>query len=358
MAKENESGQERSEQPTTKRIQESREKGQVCKSVEVSTSLLFLGTLISFYFYFPVVASKLEALVSSYLQNTSAWDGSSEELVTIFQKAIINLGIIVIPLLVVFLAIGVASNFIQIGVIFSGEPIKPKLSKINPIKGFKNKFFSIRSLQTLIKTILILLVIGFASYRAIRRELPVFPPLIDHDTSVIVLTYFRSILHLLWDVLWVFIIIAIADYTFQKWQHTKDLMMSKQEVRDEMKHIEGNPLIKSRIRSIQLHMARRRMMREVPKADVVITNPTHLAVALHYERGKMIAPVVLAKGAGVVAEKIKSIARSSSVPIVENKPLARALFTSVNIGESIPEQWYKSVAEVLAYVYRLKEGVR
>ncbi|MGC9323132.1 MAG: flagellar biosynthesis protein FlhB [Desulfomonilia bacterium] len=357
MAKENENGQERTEQPTGKRIQDSREKGQVCKSNEVSTSLLFLGSLLCFYFYIPSVASKLGAIVTSYLNNTTMWDGSRDGLVSIFQKGVLELAVLVLPILVVFLVIGLASNFIQIGFVISGEPIKPKLSKLNPLKGFKNKFFSLRGLEMLIKTLVILLVIVWVSYRAIKRELPVFPPLIDCDVGVIVLTYFRSILTLLWDVLWIFVIIAIADYTFQKWHYKQDLMMTKQEIKDEFKHIEGNPLIKSRIRSIQLHMARRRMMREVPKADVVITNPTHVAVALQYERGKMIAPVVVAKGAGFVAEKIKDIARSSSVPLVENKPLARALFAGVDIGASIPEQWYKAVAEILAYVYRLKSGV-
>jgi flagellar biosynthetic protein FlhB len=164
-------------------------------------------------------------------------------------------------------------------------------------------------------------------------------------------------MHLLWDILWIFIILAAADYGYQKWQYQQDLKMTKQETKDEFKQSDGNPQIKSRIRSIQMHIARRRMMREVPKADVIITNPTHLAVALKYERGKMVAPIVVAKGAGTVAEKIRETARSAHVPIIEDKPLAQALFKSVDIGEIIPEQLYKAVAEILAYVYRLKAGV-
>jgi flagellar biosynthesis protein FlhB len=150
----------------------------------------------------------------------------------------------------------------------------------------------------------------------------------------------------------------MVDYGFQKWQHLQELMMTKQEVKEEFKQSEGNPIIKSRIRSIQLHIARKRMMRQVPKADVVITNPTHLAIALQYERGKMIAPTVIAKGAGTVAEKIKEVARKASVPIVENKTLAQALYKSVGLDEIIPEKLYKAVAEILAYVYRLKAGAR
>ncbi|HQH99738.1 MAG TPA: flagellar biosynthesis protein FlhB [Deltaproteobacteria bacterium] len=358
MAKENDSGQERTEQPSSKRLKEAREKGQVCKSVEVSTCFLFVATVISFYFYIPSVASRLSLVMSTYLGNLAGWDGTQGSLVTIFHGAVVQLGIMLLPILVVFLGIGIASNILQVGFIFSGEPIVPKFSRLDPVAGFKNRFLSLRSLELLIKNIVILLVIIWVSYRAIRRELPVFPPLMNSDVSVIVLTLFKSSMHILWDFLWVFIVIALADYMFQKWQHTKDLMMTKEELKEEFKHTEGNPIIKSRIRSIQFHMARQRMMKEVPKADVVITNPTHLAVALKYERGKMIAPVVIAKGAGFLAEKIREVARSSRIPIVEDKPLAQALYKTVEIGDVIPEEWYKAVAEILAYVYRLKSGVR
>ncbi|HVN72780.1 MAG TPA: flagellar biosynthesis protein FlhB [Desulfomonilia bacterium] len=357
MAKEDENGQERTEEPTGKRQQDSREKGQVCKSVELSTSLLFLATVIAFYLYIPSVASKLATVVSSYLANLSMWDGSSVSVISIFRHSVIELGLLIMPLLLLFLVIGIASNIIQVGFVISPEAIMPKFSKINPLTGFKNRFMSLRSLEQLIKTMVIMIIIIWVSYRAIRRELPVFPPLIGADVHVIVLTFFHSAMRLLWDVLWIFIIIAAADYGFQKWQYKQDLMMTKQEIKEEFKHSEGNPIIKSRIRSIQLQMARKRMMREVPKADVVITNPTHLAIALQYERGKMIAPTVIAKGAGTVAEKIKEVARKASVPIVENKPLAQALYKSVDIGGIIPEKLYKAVAEILAYVYRLKAKV-
>jgi flagellar biosynthesis protein FlhB len=278
--------------------------------------------------------------------------------IAIVRHGVFELAIIVMPLLLLFLVIGLASNIMQIGFLFSSEAITPKFSKLNPITGFKNKFMSMRSLEQLVKTLVIMAIIIWVSYRAIMRELPVYPPLIGSDVGVIVLTFFHSSLRFLWDVLWIFIIIAAADFGFQKWQHSQDLMMTKQEVKDEYKQSDGNPLIKSRIRSIQIHMARRRMMRDVPKADVVITNPTHYAIALQYDRGKMIAPTVIAKGAGLVAAKIKEVARKASVPIIENKPLAQALHKSVDIGETIPETLYKAVAEILAYVYRLKTGVR
>lgn len=355
MAKESDSGEERTEQPTSKRIQESREKGQVCKSTEVSTAFLFAATVLSFYFYIPSVASKLSRMISYYLDNLMLWNGTKDSGVTVFYGAILKLADMVFPIFLVFLLVGIASNLVQIGFIASADPIKPKFSKLNPISGFKQKFFSAKTLEQLIKSVLILCAIAWVAFRAIRREVPFLPPLIDSDPSVIVLTIFRSVMHLLWDALWLFIIIATADFTFQKWQYTKDLMMTKQEIKDEGKQTEGNPQIKSRIRSIQMQMARRRMMKEVPKADVVITNPTHLAVALQYKRGEMGAPICLAKGAGPIAKKIREVARESSVPIVEDKPLARTLYKTVDIGDAIPEKLYRAVAEILAYVYGMKK---
>ncbi len=356
MAKESENGEERTEEPTSKRIREAREKGQVSKSQEVSTAFLFGGSVIAFSFYIPSVARDVARMTSTFLTKACSWDGTIPGMMDFGLLAALFLAKMLLPIFLVFMVIGFASNFMQVGLLFSAEAIKPKLSKINPITGFKNKFFSIRTLETLVKNILILTVIGWVAYRAIRREIPVFPPLIHADPSVIVLTIFKSSMHLIWDALWVFVIIAVADFSFQRWQHRQDLKMTKQELKEEFKQTEGNPQIKSRIRSIQLQMARRRMMQEVPKADVIITNPTHLAIALKYERGEMAAPVVIAKGAGPLAEKIKEVARISSVPIVENKPLARALYKTVELGDFIPEELYKAVAEILAYVYKLKAG--
>lgn len=357
MPKENENGQERTEQPTGKRLREAREKGQVCKSVEVSTATLFLASILAFYLYIPVIGRKLCAVLSTYMSGLSMWDGSGEALVRILRQSVIQFGLIVLPLLAAFLVVGVASNVMQIGFLATFETIKPNIAKLNPITGFKNRFMSLKGLEQLVKTLVILAFVLWVSYRAVRRELVVFPSLMGADTTVILLTLFRSTMRYLWDVLWVFVILAVFDYGFQKWQYTRDLMMTRQEVKDEFKLTEGDPQIKSRIRSIQIHMARRRMMKAVPKADVVITNPTHLAVALQYDRARMVAPVVVAKGAGEVAQRIKVIARGAGVPVVENKPLAQTLYRTLDIGDVIPEELYKAVAEILAYVYRLKSKV-
>ncbi|MCD6569693.1 MAG: flagellar biosynthesis protein FlhB [Deltaproteobacteria bacterium] len=357
MPKESEDGQQRTEQPTGKRIKDAREKGQIAKSTEVSTAFLFFASILAFYFYIPSVASKMIKAARVYFGNTLLWDGTRDSLVELFYRVVIDMADMLMPIFIVFLLIGFFSNFVQVGFQMTLEPIIPKLSKLDPIKGMKQKFFSARSLEMLVKCIVILIIIGWVAWHAIKREIPVFPPLINCDIGVIVLTYFKAAMHLLWDALWVFIIIAIADYAFQRWQHRQDLMMTKQEMKEEQKQTEGDPLIKSRIRSIQLHMARRRMMQEVPKADVVITNPTHLAIALQYERAKMMAPIVVAKGAGILAERIKEIAKTSSVPIVEDKPLAVLLYKSVEVGDVIPENLYKAVAEILAYVYRLRKEI-
>ncbi|MCD6281800.1 MAG: flagellar biosynthesis protein FlhB [Deltaproteobacteria bacterium] len=354
MPKENEDGQERTEQPTAKRIRESREKGQVSKSMEVSTALLFFATIVSFYFYIPAVGMKMASAARMYIGNLLLWDGSQASLVEVFNNGVYLMAGMLMPILMVFLVVGVLSNISQTGFVISAEPIKPKLSKLNPLKGIKEKFFSFRGLEQLVKCIVILMVIALVSYQSIKKDFSYLPALINCDISVILLTFFRSVMHLLWNALWVFVFIALADFIFQRWQHKQDLMMTKVEVKEELKQTEGNPQIKSRIRSIQLHLARQRMIHEVPKADVVITNPTHLAIALQYVRGKMIAPVVLAKGAGKLAERIREVARDASIPIVENRPLAHALYTSVDVGEVIPEELYRAVAEILAYVYQIK----
>jgi len=354
MAKENENGQERTEQPTGKRLEDARSKGQVAKSPEVSTAFLFAASLLAFYFYIPQVSRSLTDLTAGYLMGLNEWNGTLDGFMDIFKLAVVQLAQLLLPIFAVFMLVGVGSNLVQVGFQVSFEPLMPKFSKLNPITGFKNKFLSVRALQMLVKNLAIVAVIGWVAWRAIKRELPVYPPLMDASTNVIVLTIFRSAMRLLWDTILVFILIAAVDWIFQKRQHIRDLMMTKQEVKEEMKQSEGDPQVKSRIRSIQIQAARRRMMAEVPKAEVVITNPTHLAIALKYKRGEMAAPQVVAKGAGPVAARIKETARQAGVPIVENKPLARAIYKSVELNEYVPEELYKAVAEILAYVYRLK----
>jgi flagellar biosynthetic protein FlhB len=247
---------------------------------------------------------------------------------------------------------GLVVNFFQVGFLFTLKPLEPKLSKINPISGAQ-RLFSLRSLNELAKSIIKIVVIGYFIIDFLKEKTLQLPKMMMADLQSSMDFLVSSIFSIGFKICEVLIILAVLDYAYQIWQHNKSLRMSKQDIKDENKQTEGDPLIKSKIRQKQRQMAMSRMMKEVPKADVIITNPTHFAVALKYEAG-MIAPVVVAKGQDLVAQRIKEIAREANVAMVENRPLARALFAATEVGGIVPPELYKSVAEVLAYVYRLK----
>ena len=260
---------------------------------------------------------------------------------------------VTLPLMLAILAAGVSAHIAQFGVLFTTETLTPKLSRLSPISGAK-RLLSLRSLVELAKSVLKVVAIGAAAYFLIRSELQLMPELILGSVVDIMSFTGRVAFKISLGACVTLIVLAALDYAYQRWEYEKNLRMTKQEVKDEYKQTEGDPKVKARIRSIQLDVARRRMMEAVPEADVVITNPTHLAVALRFDASKMSAPCVVAKGAGHIAERIKTIANQHHVPIVENKPLARTLLSSVDIGDSIPVELYKAVAQILAYVYRLK----
>jgi flagellar biosynthetic protein FlhB len=247
---------------------------------------------------------------------------------------------------------GLASNYLQVGFLFSLDSLTPKLSKLDPIKGF-SKIFSKQTLVELLKNIFKVVIVGSVAYFTVKDELNHMIPLMDMEIWAI-LSYIGSVcFKILLRTSWLLIVLALLDFAFQRWDFQQEAKMAKQEVKDEFKQREGDPLVKSRIRQVQREMARRRMMEAVPKADVVITNPVHLAVALEYN-AQMLAPRVTAKGARLMAERIKEIARQNQVPLVENKPLAQALFKGAEIGKEIPTVFYKAAAEIMAYVYQLK----
>jgi flagellar biosynthetic protein FlhB len=216
------------------------------------------------------------------------------------------------------------------------------------------KFVSLKSMVELVKSMFKIVIVGGVAYVIVEKEMHYFPSLMQQSVVDILLFIASVTFKIFFFVCLVLIFLAALDYVYQRWQHEKSLKMTKQEVKDERKQTEGDPKIKARIRSIQLEMAQRRMMEAIPEADVVITNPTHLALAIKFDAKEMIAPTVLAKGSGFIAERIKEVAREHNVPIVEDKPLAQAMFKLVEIGDFIPIELYRAVAEVLAYVYRLK----
>jgi len=255
--------------------------------------------------------------------------------------------------MLVLCIIAILSNYLQTGLIWSVETLTPKMSKINPIEGVK-KMFSMRSLVELAKSIAKILIVGWAAFSVLKDNVSHLIPLVYQGKAQIISMLADISLQVTTRCCYVIAILAILDFLYQKWDFEKNLKMTKQEVKDEFKQTEGDPMIKSRIRSIQREMARKRMMQEVPKADVVITNPTHLAIALRYDLENMISPMIVAKGANKVAFRIKTLATENHIPVVENRTLAQNLY-KLDIGEEIPPHFYQAVAEILAYVYSLKK---
>jgi len=347
-------GQERTEKATPKRRRDARKKGQVAQSRELPSVMILMTALGFFYFAGSwIFGSFLQVIGGVYGHlDTLRLDAISEVnafSVEIFKKVLL----ILIPFFVPILIAGMAGNIGQIGFEIHGEPMRPKLTRLNPIAGLK-KLVSLRSMVELVKSVIKILFIGGIAFGIVKNEITAMPALMQQEVVEILLFIGRVAFKIFFFVCLALIVLAFFDYVYQRWQYEQSLKMTKQEVKDERKQIEGDPKVKGRIRRVQLELARRRMMEAVPEADVVITNPVHLALALKFDAAKMIAPTIVAKGSGYVAERIKEIARIHQVPIIENKPLAQALHKMVEIGEFIPVELYRAVAEVLAYVYRLK----
>ena len=263
---------------------------------------------------------------------------------------------ILMPMMIALLVIGIVANVAQIGFNIKEDLLAPDFTKLNPFSGVK-RLVSIKALVELAKSIVKIGFVGLIAYLVLRRELVAIPSLIRADVSETAVYMGTVAFKIAFFVCLGLIVLAAADFAYQRWQHHKNLMMTKQEVKEERKQSDGDPKVKSRIRSMQMEMAQRRMMAAIPTADVIITNPTHFAIAIKFDAHAMDAPQVVAKGADYMAQRIREIAQEHEVPLVENKPLARALFSSTDIGGFIPAELYRAVAEVLAYVYRLK-GIR
>ena len=344
----------KTEQPTARRLSQAREKGQVSKSMEINTCVVLMAAIFTLFFAAPSMFEKLLSGMSDALATVAQTSIEGADLFAFFKKNLFHMGLIMAPILVVIPLLGILSNIIQIGgFLFTTSSLAPNLSKINPISGF-SRLFSARSLVELVKSILKITVIALTCYFTIKGKMDRFIPL--GDASVVQIGHFTVAVsfEIFLKTIWALVVMAILDIAFQKWQFVRDMKMSKDEIKEEMKQTEGDPIVKQRIRSTQREMARKRMMDKVPEADVVVTNPTHLAVALMYDALQAEAPVVVAKGQNILAEKIKKIAQEHDIPIMEDKPLARALYKNVDIGQTIPIALYQAVAEVLSYVYRLK----
>lgn len=344
--------QDRTEKATPKKLRDAREKGQVAKSREAVSVAVLMASLTVFHFIGGNMFRKLLEVTRFNLSHLHREEFTDISVIHMMRETIASFGSIMAPLLLTVAAAGLFSNYIQIGFIFTGHQLKPDLSKLSPLKGFQ-RLFSLRSLVELAKSLIKLAIVASVAFLTVKSEMDGILPLTNMSAWEIAAFISDVSFEILVRTCWVLVVLAILDFAYQKWEHAKGMKMSKQEVKDEFKQTEGDPLIRSRIRSLQREMARRRMMEQVPKADVVITNPTHFAVALRYEKG-MGAPVVVAKGAGFIAERIKKVAREHGVHIVENKSVARLLYKVCSIGAEIPSNLYKAVAEILAHVYRLK----
>ncbi|MCE5249616.1 flagellar biosynthesis protein FlhB [bacterium] len=345
-------GQERTEQATQKRREETRKRGQVARSTEVSSAIMLLAGFSVLMLFRRHILQGLERYVTGVFTQSYTYDLGLSNIRGLLMNAIITFFTILLPVFVVMAIAGIAVNVLQVGFLFTGEPLMPKAEKINPFEGAK-RILSRRSFETLVRDVIKIIVVAWIGYRALRGFMNDIMIVSDSTVGNIFAFTGYTVFSIALKILIGYAVIAILDYGFQRWDYERSMMMTRQELKEEMKQAEGDPLLRARIRSVQRELSRRRMMEEVPKAEVVVTNPTRLAVALSYQPG-MTAPVVVAKGKNLIAEKIRTIAIESGVPIIENVLLAQALFKAVEIGNPIPPDLYTAVAEVLAYVYRLK----
>ena len=348
--------QEKTEQPTDKKLADAKNKGQVAHSKELSSSLVIISTTLLLSFMISQVFNEMFKIYVSCVRSVD-FDINISNMHGILSFGIYKWMGLVAPVFLLLIVMTIGGSVLQSGFMWSTESLKFNLGVLNPIAGIK-KMFTKRSAVELLKSIIKLLLLTYIAYKLIIKELPVIFSLSGQDMRSIIDYLGHTAFQLMMKVGMIFLFLAGLDYLFQRWQHRKELMMTQQEVKEEYKEREGSPLIKSRIRSLQREMSRKRMMEDVKTADVIVTNPTHYAIALKYKPGEMHAPKIVAKGAGFVAARIKEIAFRFRVPVIENKPLAQGLFHAVNIGDFIPEKFYIIVAELLAEVYRRKGRLR
>ncbi|HOZ06720.1 MAG TPA: flagellar biosynthesis protein FlhB [candidate division Zixibacteria bacterium] len=352
-----ESFQERTEKATSRRREKAREEGQVAKSMELNSAAVICLGFVTLYLMGPYIAGQALALMRATMANAPSLALADPTFTGVFRNHLLKFFIILGPVFAVLTVIAVGVNVAQVGFRITPKASAPQLDKLDPVKGFK-RIFSVRSAVTLLRDLLKLTVVAFVAYRVIAAEFPEFYRFADMTVAQIAAAMGKLALELALKVGAVILVIAVLDYIYQRYEFEKSIRMSKQDLKDEFKDTEGSPQIKARVRQIQLQIARSRMMEAVPTADVVITNPTHYAVALKYAPEEHRAPHVVAKGQRLVAQKIKEIALAHNVPCVEDRPLAQALFKMCDVGQMIPAALFRAVAEVLAYVYRLKgQGV-
>lgn len=354
FAKEGQDG-EKTEEPTAKKLEDARKKGQVMRSTEVVTA----ATLLAFFFMLKIFVGFIGNRFMTSFRQTIGFisDYTSEPFTlntarTIIRGSFWNIIVAAFPIMIVGLVVTIVAIVFQVKWKVTAEPLKPKFDKFNPVTGMK-RLFSKDKIMDLFKSIAKVVILAYVVYSYLKNQWPLIYKMYSYTLPQAIAVIGDTVINVGIRISALFAVIALFDLFYQKWKYHQDMMMSKQEVKDEYKNSEGDPKVKSQQKQRMQQASQRRMMQDLPNADVVITNPTHLAVAIQYDKDTNEAPVVVAKGADYLAQKIKDRARENAIEIVENKPLARMLYHNVEIGAEIPPELYQMVAEVLAYVYSL-----
>ncbi|MFA7235806.1 MAG: flagellar biosynthesis protein FlhB [Phycisphaeraceae bacterium] len=343
---------DKTEQATPRRQAEARDEGNIARSQDLAAAVSLFGAVLLLGTFGLQLFGGFRALVQNTLGGDWGSDPASIGDLSIFTALSTRLGLTVLaPFALGLFALGIIANVAQFGFVLTAKPLTPKLSKLSPLKGFSN-LFSKRSAIRLVMALGKIAIVCFITGQAVYENFPKLASLMRLDTGPMVAAVSAIVYALALKIAVVLLVLAILDFAYQKWQHGNDLKMSKEEVKEEMKRMEGDPLIKQRRAKIARQLAMQRIASAVPKADVIVTNPTHFAIALKYDE-TMAAPKVVAKGADFMAMRIRQLAALHHVPIVERPPLARALYQQVEVGQEIPVEYYAAVAEILAYVYRI-----
>ena len=354
-------GGEKTEPATSKKLQDARNEGQVAKSQELNSALSLIALFIMLKIFISYIGDNLfQIFALIYNKIPDIIDESIGGMTPYLAAMVVNNTLIVIlkilaPVFIIGFLVALLSNIFQVGWKVTGKPMKPKFSKLNPLSGFK-RIISKDSMFELLKSIAKVGVITYVAYTSIRGHQDELFLVYDIPLLQVILLVGSIVLDAGLKISMVYLVLGIADWFYQKHKFKEDMKMTKQEVKDEYKNTEGNPEIKGRQRSRMREASQRRMMQNLPSADVVITNPTHYAVAIRYDASQYSAPIVVAKGEDFLAMKIKDAAKEHQIEIVENKPLARMLYANVDVGEEVPPELYQAVAEVLAFVYSLREN--
>ena len=353
----NDEGGEKTEEATPKKLDDARKEGQVAKSQELATAVTLIALFGSLKVFIGIIGENFSDSFGEYyntIEEYSRGPFSKNYAVAYVNSAMTNILLICLPIFIVAVIFAVLINVVQVKWKPTLKPLMPKFNKINPINGFK-RMFSMDKLVELLKSVIKIGLIAYLAYSELYDSAGMVNSFYDMSLTDAIALIGKTVIDFGFRVAIIYLVIGLADYIYQKFKFNKDMRMTKQEIKDEFKQTEGDPKIKGQIRQKMREASQRRMMQQLPEADVVITNPTHLACAIKYDKEEAEAPVLIAKGADYLAQKIKEEAKKNDIPVVENKPLARMLYHNVELGEEIPEELYQMTAEVLAYVYSLKQ---